>query len=134
MRGQTGLTPIPIAHRIHLNIGKRRPEVGVVERTGIESPLPDMAAGRHARVPVACVAAMGMLESLRQGLRGSGNYDQMHVIGHQTVAQQGEAMECRILPQQLEVGNAVGVVGQNYLSRVAALGDMVGDVNDDHAR
>jgi len=134
MRGQTGLTPIPIAHRIHLNIGKRRPEVGVVERTGIESPLPDMAAGRHARVPIGCVPVVGLLESLRQGLGGSGNHHQMHVIAHQTVAQQGEAMEFRILPQQLEVGNAVGIVGQDDLPRVAALGHMVGNVNDDHAR
>ena len=57
----------------------------------------------------------------------------MHVIRHETVAQQRKTVKLGILPQQLEVGDAVGVVGQNDLPGVSALGNMMSNVNHDDA-
>src|ERR1700678_3763939 len=93
-----------------------------------------MPSGRLAGVPVRCVASMGVLESLRHSPCGVGNDDQMHVIGHQAVAQQGEAVKLRRLPQQVQVRDAISVVRQDYLAGVAALRNVVGDIYDDHAR
>jgi hypothetical protein len=77
---------------------------------------------------------VGVLESLRQGFAAARNHDQMHMIRHETVAQQREAVKLRVLPQQLKVGDTVGVVGQNYLPGVPPLRNMMGNVNHDDAR
>src|SRR5712671_2693886 len=100
-----------------------------VERTRIESSLPHMSARRIPRVPVGCVAAVSMLESLRQGFGGAGHRDQMHVIRHQAVTQQSKTVQVGVLPQQLEVGNAIAVAGQNYLPGVPTLRNMMGNIN-----
>jgi hypothetical protein len=77
---------------------------------------------------------VGALEGLAQGHR-SARYDhQMHVIGHQAVAQEGKIIELRRLPQQLQVGDAVRIVCHNHLAGVAALRNVVGDIYDDHVR
>ena len=52
----------------------------------------------------------------------------MHVIGHQTVAQERDLVELEILPQQLEISGAVGVVGEDELSGIAALGNMMREI------
>jgi hypothetical protein len=56
---------------------------------------------------------------------GAGNHDQVHVIRHQAVAQQGKSVEFGTLPQQLEIGDPVCIVSQNHLPGVAALGNMM---------
>jgi hypothetical protein len=43
-------------------------------------------------------------------------------------------VEFRILPQQLDISDAVGVGGQNYLSGVATLGNMMRNVDDNDAK
>ena len=40
---------------------------------------------------------MSMLERLGQRVCGARNDDQVHVIRHEAVAQQGEAVECAVL-------------------------------------
>jgi len=58
----------------------------------------------------------------------------MHVVGHQAVAQHGKTVELSILPQQLQVSDAIRVVRQNHLPGIAALRNMMGNVCDNHAR
>jgi len=76
---------------------------------------------------------VSMLESLRQGFGGAGHRDQMHVIRHQAVTQQSKTVQLGVLPQQLEVGNAIAVAGQYYLPRVPTLRNMMGNINHDNA-
>jgi hypothetical protein len=54
----------------------------------------------------------------------------MHVIGHEAVAEERDVVKFRILTQQLEIGGAVGVVGEDELSSIAALGNMMGKIGD----
>ena len=58
----------------------------------------------------------------------------MHVIGHETVAEEREIIEFRILTQQLEISGAVGVVGEDELSGIAALGNMMGKIGNGNPR
>ena len=77
---------------------------------------------------------MRVLERSGHGVGGAGNRNQMHMIGHEAVAQQRKTIEFGVLPEQLQIGDTVGVIGQDYLPRVATLRNMMGDVNDHDAR
>jgi hypothetical protein len=63
-----------------------------------------------------------MFERLRQSLPRAGNRDEMHVIGHQAIAEQGKAMQLGIAPEQVEIDKPVGIAGKDDLPGVAALG------------
>jgi hypothetical protein len=77
---------------------------------------------------------MSLFERLRQSLWSLRNRDQVHVIRHQAVAQQRQSVELRILPQQLKVSNAIRIAGQNHLSRIPPLRNMMGNVDDHDTR
>jgi hypothetical protein len=53
----------------------------------------------------------------------------MHVVGHQTVAQQQKLVQLNVPPQEVQIHHSFGVGGQNELPRIATLGDVVRDVN-----
>ncbi len=122
------------AHRIQLDIAQRCPQMRFIQRTGIESPLPYVPGRRLLGIPVCRVASMRLFERLRERLRGSGNRDQVHVIRHEAVAQQGESVTLRILPQQLKVSDAVRIAGENDLSGIPPLRNMMRNVDDHDTR
>jgi hypothetical protein len=57
----------------------------------------------------------------------------MHVIGHQAVAQNAEAMLFAVLGEQAQVEPAVGVVKKNLLTVIPPLRDVVRYGDRDHA-
>jgi hypothetical protein len=75
-----------------------------------------------------------MSEGVGERLRTVRNHDQVHVIRHQTVAQQRKPVKIRILSQEREISGAFLVTVENHLSRIAPLRNMVRDVRHDHAR
>ncbi len=77
---------------------------------------------------------LSVFESLRHRVVRVRDHDQMHMIGHEAVAQQRETVEFGILAQQFEIRDAVSVVGQNHLPRIATLRNMMGTVDDNDAR
>ena len=119
----------PCPDRIEFDVAQCCPEMRVIQRTGIEPPLPDMAAGRLPGIPVSAVASVGMLEGLCKCLGGARHSNQMDVIGHQAVAEQRHAIEFTVPPQQFQVRGARGVIIENHLLRVTALRNMMRDVN-----
>jgi len=77
---------------------------------------------------------MSLFERLRESLWSLRDRDQMHVIRHEAVAQQGKSVKLRIFPQQLKVSDAIRVAGQNHLSRIPPLSNMMRNVDDHHPR
>ena len=77
---------------------------------------------------------MSLFEGLRDSLWSLRNHDQMDVIRHETVAQHEESVKLRILPQQLQVSDAVCIARQNDLSRIPSLRNMMGNVDDHDTR
>ena len=120
----------PRTHRIQFDIAQRCPQVGFVQRTGIKSPLPYMPARRLPRIPVGSVASMRVFERLRERRRGLRNSDQVHVIRHQAVAQQRETVQLGVLPEQLQISEAIGIAGENDLSGIPPLRNMMGNVEN----
>ena len=62
------------------------------------------------------------------------NGDQVHMIRHKAVTQQGESVKLRVRPQQFKISDALRIAGKNYLSRVPPLSNMVGNVDDHDTR
>jgi len=82
---------------------------------------------------MGCVPPVRILErqSKRIGAPRDGN--QVHVIGHDAIADEREPMQAGIMPEQIQVNEALGVGCQNVLAGVPALSDMVRDIDSDHA-
>jgi len=79
-------------------------------------------------VPIGRVAPVRLLQ--RHGQRNLVVRDgqQVHVIGHQAVAQKRQLLELDILLQQLQVDGALCVGVQNDLSGVATRCEVVGNI------
>jgi hypothetical protein len=58
----------------------------------------------------------------------------MHVIRHQAVTQQREAIQLRILTQQRHVSQSVRIGGEDDLAGIAALRNMMGNIHRDYTR
>ena len=56
------------------------------------------------------------------------------MIRHQAVSEEREAIKRGILPQQSQVSQAIGVAGENDLSGIASLRNMMGNIHHDNAR
>src|SRR5947209_12972179 len=104
----------------------------VVQRTRIESPLPDMTAGRLSCVPVGRISSVRLLQSPRHRVPCVRYGDEMHMIGHQAVAQHTKSMHFRILSEQRKIGDTVAVAGNNKLPGVATLRNMMRNIDDDN--
>jgi hypothetical protein len=76
---------------------------------------------------------MGLFERLRESLWRVGNGDQVHMIRHEAVAEQGERVQSRMVPQQFKVSEALGIGGENNLSCISALRNVMGNVDDHDA-
>jgi hypothetical protein len=59
--------------------------------------------------------------------------DQVHVVRHEAVAEQGEAMEPASVLEELQVNEAGGVGFEDEPARVAALGDVMRRVDRNRA-
>jgi len=84
-------------------------------------------------VTVLRIAHLHFAQQLRERLGAVGQQHQVDMIRHQAVAQHVDGAEFGVLLQQAEVYIAVGGGEENITSLVAALGDVMGIVGDDHA-
>jgi hypothetical protein len=71
---------------------------------------------------------MSVLQSERKRLGPPRDDDQMHVVGHEAIADQRESLDLAVGPEQVEVNQAVGIGFEDELTRVATLRDMMGRV------
>src|ERR1700730_12937442 len=68
------------------------------------------------------------------GLRFRHESRYVHVIRHEAVPEDGEPIKLRILPQQLNISEAIHIARENDLSRIPPLRNMMGNVDDHNAR
>ena len=73
---------------------------------------------------------MRVLERPCQGFRAAGNQDQMHVVGHEAVAEQREFVQLNGVAQQFQVGRPLAVFRKQELPGVAPLRHVVRNIND----
>jgi len=115
---------------VKLGITQGRPEVRRVQGAGIVSALPQVPGGDVAGVEVSGIASMRVLEGERKRFRSPRDDNQMHVVGHQAIADERETLELAVGPEEVKVDQAVGIGLEYELARVTALCDMIGRIGE----
>ena len=86
-----------------------------------------------ADIPLGGVSSVSMLAYLGKRVHLSGDDDQVHMIRHQPATQNGQIMPRSVIPQQIEVNVPLGVGGQDELTGVGTLRNVVRYINADHS-
>ena len=113
-------------HRIELCITQGLPQVRLVQRAGIVPTLPDMTTRAMDGIPIRSIPAVGVLQRQTQDVCFRRNGNEMHMVGHQAVADQSQVVLLDVLPQQIEIDCAVGIAVEDLLSGVATLRYVMG--------
>lgn len=77
------------ANRVALGVTECGPEVALVQRAGVEAALPDVSASRLPGIEVGGVASVRIAEREGKGLRPPRDGDEMNMVGHEAVAEDG---------------------------------------------
>ena len=72
------------------------------------------------------IAAVSLPQTARQGVLAFGHHDQVHVVGHEAIADQPKTCRFAIFGDEAEIGGAIAIVAKDALAVVAALRDVVG--------
>ena len=79
------------------------------------------------------VPAMSMFEGQSQSVRFVRNHNQVNVIRHEAIADQGELMQGGIVSEQVKIDDPLGVGSEDNLSSIATLCNVVRYINGNHA-
>ena len=69
--------------------------------------------GYWADIPVCRVTPMSVLESQSQRVCFARNHDQVNVIGHEAVADQGKLMQSSIISEKVKIDEPFGIGSEN---------------------
>jgi hypothetical protein len=105
----------------------------LVQRTGEEAVLPEMAAAPVETIDVLRVQLIRAFQSAGQRVRVGRRNDKVDVIGHQTIALYGQIKTARRLGQKRQEGTAVVIDEEDVLTVVAPLGHVVGTTFDNYS-
>ena len=122
------------ADRVPLHVAQRRPQIRLVERRGEEPALPHVPMPAAPAIDPLRIAHVQRLEHTVQAVFAVGHRDQVDMVGHQAVAEDGHAVLAAIGLEPGEIGAAVVVGKEDVLPAVAALGDVVRYPGKDGAR
>ena len=93
----------------------------LIERAGVETPLPQMAAATMKAIDILRVAKMRSADGFCKRILGVRDRDDMDVIAHQTIADKFKGVLVRLLFQKLQVYPAVIVHEEYGVAIIAAL-------------
>ena len=120
------------SHRIKLGIAQRLPEMRLVQRARVISPLPDVSVRLVSRIPVGSIPPVGLLQSLLQTIDFVRNRNQVDMVRHEAISNEGDAVEGDVLAQQIEVDCSIGFALEYEAPPIPTLRHMVWNVNGNH--
>ncbi len=129
-----GQTNKPSAHRIAFDIASRAKQMVGVHREREEAILPQVPASAMQLVDVFGVEPMRAADGQCKRIGALGGDDQMHVIRHEAIRENREAVALRLLCEDSQIGPSIIVAEEDILAVVAALRDMVGQTGNDDSR
>ena len=107
--------------------------MGIVEWAGAETALPNVTGGSVAGIAVRSIAPVSIFEGEVEGIGPAGDGDEVDVIGHETVAGQGELVEMAILAEKVEINEPVGVGFEDEAPVIPSLCDVVRGIDSDYS-
>jgi hypothetical protein len=99
--------------------------VAIVEDARIEASLPEMAVAPLFVVEILRIAHMESVQGFAERIGGPRDADVMDVVCHQAVGPDVEGVAPRVKPEPVEIAAVVGVLFEDDLLVIAALGDLV---------
>ena len=112
------------ANRIKLDIPHRQPEMRLVQRARIESPLPEMSAALVKPVDVLRVAEVRSAYGLGQRILGLWYRYNMDVIAHEAIADDVQAVLPGLIAEQLQIYMPIIIDKEYILTIISPLRDM----------
>jgi len=106
-------------------------EVGLLQGTGVEAPLPEVPHPPVAAVADLGVAHMGLVEGPGEGVGGGGDRNEMDVVRHQAVRPDFRAVPLGGLGDPAQVPVPVLRVCEDWLPEVPPLRDVMGHSGGD---
>jgi len=100
----------------------------VVQRARVKSPLPNVTSGSMRSIPRCGVPSVRLLQSLGQRVDLLRNDRQMHVIGHQTVAQGLQLMWLDLFPHRSSKNQTLAIGSENELPSISVLRDVMPNI------
>jgi hypothetical protein len=119
------------ADGVALDVSHRQQAMRIVHGIGVKAILPEMAAASVQAVDVLRVNPMCSADRPGEGIGSSRDGDEMDVIVHQAVAEDGDAVAGALVGEELQVGAAVVIDEEDVLAIVAPLREMMWKTGDD---
>ena len=119
-------------HRVEAGVAQRCPKMIAVQRTREESVPLQVPRPAPAFVHGARVKVMGPAQSPRKGIGPLRDCQEMHMIGHQAIAQQPHSLAGALQSEQPTVSEPAVVVEEGWLAVVAPLCEVVRHAHRHH--
>jgi hypothetical protein len=97
----------------------------IIQGAGIESALPDVAAGMMDSIPVGGVSAVCVLQRPAKGVWLPWRDKEVNMVGHETVADKRQAVQLNTLANQIQINPAISLAVKYEPPSVATLRHMV---------
>jgi len=118
----------PGTNRVALDVPDRGPAMAFV-KYGCEVPaLPQVALPVPLPIHPLCIARMHAPKRNREGGPVGGYHNQMHMIRHQAVSQDGDFRLVHALAQQGQIGLTVGVREKHLPAAISSLSNVMREV------
>lgn len=112
-------------NRVELDIPIRGQQVAIrVDQAGFEASFPQRSGASMATVEGSDVSLTQLAHGQRHLARGVGADEQVHMIAHQNVSVDAQAVSCCALAQQVQIVAAIFVIQKD----AAAIGPALRDV------
>ena len=118
------------ANRIRVDINESVKQAGRAERARVEAVLPEVTAATRGEVEALGINHMRLPQRSGHGTLVLRRGDEVHMIGHQAVAQYAQVVLFTLGFESFEIEVPVGVGSKNRLTIVASLRDVVGRSDD----
>ena len=76
---------------------------------------------------------MGLLQRLSQSLRLRWDGDQVNMVGHEAVSDEGHSLVRDVFPQQLQVNRSISITVEDEAPRISTLRDMMWNIQGDYS-
>ena len=112
-------------NRIKLDVSHGKPEMPLIQRTRIETPLPKVAAAPMKAIDILRISKVSSAYGLGKRVLGPRYPDNLNVIGHETITDDFQAVLAGLLGEQLQIHAPIIIYKEDVLTIIPALGDMM---------
>jgi hypothetical protein len=120
-------------HGVGFDITRRGQQMGLIENTRREPPLPEVPTPPFAEVDHARISPVDLSDRSPESVRRLGHGDEMDVIGHEAIRQNLDFKGAAPMCKKFEVALVILITEKGRLSSISTLSDVMGKTWCDNA-